>query len=174
MIFTEYTNDFWHKRKIYNYDLYSEFLPIATNIPQRHKTDFVVQGHIYFFQYIFNLIHPKIKILSLITHPHVVPKPVNLRSSLDHKLRYFWWNPRAFWPSIDSNATDTFKAQKGSKDQSMWAEWSGHISFRVESVFLEIPLRSLNTLSAARSAQNAHSSVIERAQCAATSENRCK
>ncbi len=23
---------------------------------------------------------------------------------------------RAFWPSIDSNATDTVKAQKGSKD----------------------------------------------------------
>ncbi len=25
-------------------------------------------------------------------------------------------NPRAFWPYIESNATDTFKAQKGSKD----------------------------------------------------------
>ncbi len=32
---------------------------------------------------------------------------------------------------------------------------SDHISFRAESVFLKIPLRSLNTLSAARSAQNA-------------------
>ncbi len=30
------------------------------------------------------------------------------------KLRYFWLNLRAF--SIDSNTTDTFKAQKGSKD----------------------------------------------------------
>ncbi len=29
---------------------------------------------------------------------------------------YFWWNPRAFWPCIDSNATDKFKTQKGSKD----------------------------------------------------------
>ncbi len=28
----------------------------------------------------------------------------------------FWWNPRDFWPSIDSNTTDTFKAQKCSKD----------------------------------------------------------
>ncbi len=28
----------------------------------------------------------------------------------------FWWNPRAFWPSIDNNATTTFKVQKGSKD----------------------------------------------------------
>ncbi len=32
-----------------------------------------------------------------------------------HKLRYFWWNPRAFWPCIDSNVTTTFNAQKGSK-----------------------------------------------------------
>ncbi len=31
---------------------------------------------------------------------------------------------------------------------------SDHISFRAESAFLKIPLRSLNTLSAARSAQN--------------------
>ncbi len=33
-------------------------------------------------------------------------------------------------------------------------ERSDHISFRAESVFLKIALRSLNTLSAARSAQN--------------------
>ncbi len=33
--------------------------------------------------------------------------------SSEHKLRYFWWNLRAFWPCIDSNATDMFKAQKG-------------------------------------------------------------
>ncbi len=31
-------------------------------------------------------------------------------------LLNFCWNPRAFWPCIDSNATDKFKAQKGSKD----------------------------------------------------------
>ncbi len=31
-------------------------------------------------------------------------------------LRYFWWNPRDFWPWIDNKATDTFKAQKGGKD----------------------------------------------------------
>ncbi len=30
----------------------------------------------------------------------------------EHKLRYFWWNPRAFWRFIVNNATDTFKAQK--------------------------------------------------------------
>ncbi len=35
-------------------------------------------------------------------------------SSSEHKLRYVWWNPRAFWTCIDSSATTTFKAQKGS------------------------------------------------------------
>ncbi len=48
--------------------------------------------------------------------------------------------------------------------QGMWAEWSasgagerssGHIPFQCNSVFLNIALRSLNTLSAARSTQNA-------------------
>ncbi len=34
----------------------------------------------------------------------------------EHKLRYICWNPRAFWPSIDSNVTTMFKAQKESKD----------------------------------------------------------
>ncbi len=29
--------------------------------------------------------------------------------------RYFWWSLRAFWHSIDSNGTTTFKTQKGSK-----------------------------------------------------------
>ncbi len=37
-------------------------------------------------------------------------------SSSEHKLRYFWWNPRALRHCTDRNATDTFKAQKGSKD----------------------------------------------------------
>ncbi len=46
MIFT-YPNDFWHKRKIYNFDPYNVFLAIATNIPKRLKTGFVVQGYIY-------------------------------------------------------------------------------------------------------------------------------
>ncbi len=43
MIFTYHPNDFWHKRKIYNFDPYSVF---ATNRPQRLKTGFVLQGHI--------------------------------------------------------------------------------------------------------------------------------
>ncbi len=40
------SNDFWHKRKIDNFDPYSVLLAIATKIPQRHKTGFVLQGHI--------------------------------------------------------------------------------------------------------------------------------
>ncbi len=31
----------------------------------------------------------------------------NLRSSSEHKLSYFWWNPRASWPCLDHNATET-------------------------------------------------------------------
>jgi len=34
------------------------------------------------------LVDPKIEFLSLSTHPHVVPNPQDLRSSLEHKLRY--------------------------------------------------------------------------------------
>ncbi len=41
------SNDFGHKRKIYNFDPYNVLLAIVTNIPQRLKTAFVVQGHIY-------------------------------------------------------------------------------------------------------------------------------
>ncbi len=54
-------NDFWHKRKINNFDPYNVFLAIATNIPQWLKTGFVVQGHthththtyIYIYIYIY-------------------------------------------------------------------------------------------------------------------------
>ncbi len=35
-----------HKRKNYNFDPYNVFLAIVTNIPQRLKTAFVLQGHI--------------------------------------------------------------------------------------------------------------------------------
>ncbi len=44
------------------------------------------------------IVHPNMKI----THPHVIPNLYDLHWSSEHKLRYFWWNPRAFWPSIDS------------------------------------------------------------------------
>ncbi len=43
-IFMEH--DFCHKRKIDNFDPCNVFLAIATNIPQRLKTAFVLQGHI--------------------------------------------------------------------------------------------------------------------------------
>ncbi len=35
------------KRKIDNFDPYNVFLAIATNVPKRLKTGFVVQGHIF-------------------------------------------------------------------------------------------------------------------------------
>ncbi len=47
--------------------------------------------------------------------PSCRSKPIR-PSFLFRTQRYFWWNSRAFWPCIVSNATDTFKAQKGSKD----------------------------------------------------------
>ncbi len=37
---------FLHKRKIDHFDPFNVFLAIATYIPQRFKTGFVVQGHI--------------------------------------------------------------------------------------------------------------------------------
>ncbi len=36
------------KRKINNFDPYNVFLAIATNIPQRLKTAFMLQGHIFY------------------------------------------------------------------------------------------------------------------------------
>ncbi len=46
---SKYPNDFWHKRQNYNFDPYNVFLAIATYIPQRLKTGFVVEGHICVF-----------------------------------------------------------------------------------------------------------------------------
>jgi len=39
------------------------------------------------------------KILSVITHPHVVPKMQDFCSSSENKLRYFWWNESWVNPS---------------------------------------------------------------------------
>ncbi len=36
---------------MYNFDPYNVFLAIATNIPQRLMTGFIVQGHIKAFQF---------------------------------------------------------------------------------------------------------------------------
>ncbi len=51
------------------------------------------------FRIFKGLVHPKMKMMSLITHPHVVPTPRDLRSSSEHKLRFFLLNQRALWPS---------------------------------------------------------------------------
>ncbi len=85
------------------------------------------------------LVQLKMKILSLIAHPRVVSNPWDLRSSLEHKLRYFWWNLRAFWPSIDSNVTDTFKAQKRSEDIVKivhWCQWFNHNCMKLKEYLL--------------------------------------
>ncbi len=39
------SNDFWHKRQIYNFDAYNVLLAISTNIPVLLMTAFVLQGH---------------------------------------------------------------------------------------------------------------------------------
>ncbi len=54
-----YPNDFWHKRKMDNFDSYNVLLSIATNIPVLLMTAFVLQGHIYNY-----LIFYLIKIIS--------------------------------------------------------------------------------------------------------------
>ncbi len=48
------SNDFWHKRKMYNFDPYNVLLSIATNIPVLLMTAFVGHGHKYdIFECIF-------------------------------------------------------------------------------------------------------------------------
>ncbi len=41
--------DFWHKRKIYNFDPFNVFLAVATNIPMLLMSGLVVQGHVLFY-----------------------------------------------------------------------------------------------------------------------------
>ncbi len=54
------------------------------------------------------------EILSLYTHTNDIPNMEDVRSSSEHKFRYFLWNTRAFWSCIDRNTTDMFKTKKGS------------------------------------------------------------
>jgi len=51
------------------------------------------------------LVDPEMNTMSLMTHPHVVTSPYDLRSSSDHSLRYFRFSPRAFCPSIENECT---------------------------------------------------------------------
>ncbi len=64
----------------------------------------VVDHHL--FKILKRFLHPKMKMLSLITYPHVVPNPYKLCSSSGHYSRYFGWNreacdctaaPHTFW-----------------------------------------------------------------------------
>ncbi len=54
------------------------------------------------------------------------------------QIKIFWWNPRAFWPCIDSNATDTFKAQKGCKDiiKIVCHQWFNRNVMKLRKYFL--------------------------------------
>ncbi len=63
-------------------------------------------------------------------------KPIRPSFISEYKLRCLWWSPRAFWPSIDSKATDTFKAQKGSKDIVMWHQWFNLNVMKLQECFL--------------------------------------
>ncbi len=71
MIFTLYSYVFCHKIQIYNFDPYNVCLAITTNIPQRLKTGFVVQGHILLF-YIKRFARYCWKKSNLLLAPHAV------------------------------------------------------------------------------------------------------
>ncbi len=66
---------------------------------KKENSTFIQQGCIK------GIVCPKMTLSFMIFH-----------SSLEKQIKIFWWNLRAFWPCTDSNTTDTFKAQKGSKD----------------------------------------------------------
>jgi len=49
------------------------------------------------------LVHPKMKIMSLMTLPHVMSSQARKTSvHLQNSLRYFRFSPRAFCPSIEN------------------------------------------------------------------------
>ncbi len=75
-------------------------------ITERILRTFVLVKLLVFAPLFKGIVHSKMKILSLITHPHVVPNQQDLRSSSECKLKYFCWNRRAIWHTIDSNATE--------------------------------------------------------------------
>ncbi len=45
------------------------------------------------------LLHPKMKILSLITYPQVFPNLKKLCSTSENNLRYFGWKTGGLWKS---------------------------------------------------------------------------
>ncbi len=58
----------------------------------------------------------------------------------EHKLRYFWWNLRAFWPCIDSNAklphSRHRKIVRTSIQLSMWHQWFNLIVYAMGILFV--------------------------------------
>ncbi len=87
---------------------YSKYFPVQTLFIKCKLTFPVVSNCIchvvlstMFYDILKGIVHPKkIEILSLITHPHVVPFLKDLRSSSEHESRYFWWNLRALLPTV--------------------------------------------------------------------------
>ncbi len=68
-----------------HFDPYNVFLAIATNIPPRLK----------------GIVHPKMKMLSLFTHPYVIPNLYECLCSAEHKGRYFKeCGKQQFWGTI--------------------------------------------------------------------------
>ncbi len=60
------------------------------------------------------LVNPKMKILSSITHPHVVPNPQDLRSS-STQIKMFLMKSESYRHAIDSNTTEMFPGLESSK-----------------------------------------------------------
>ncbi len=118
------------QRRVWNVDRHSAVMPQRNNILYifRRAFEILIRYHLLLCSWHVRCITTrdawytgqwyslKITILSFISHLHVVPNPWDLCSSSEYKLRYFLWNPRAFWPCIDSNGSTTFKAQEHSRD----------------------------------------------------------
>jgi len=77
------------------------------------------------------------KIKSLITHPHAVQTPEDLRSSSEHKWRYFWLNLRR--GSLLHKGIETWQPGKSMKKMfkySMWQQWLKYKFIKQREYFL--------------------------------------
>jgi len=71
---------------------------------------------VIFWTFLEGLVHQKLKMMSLMmTHPHIIPRPSDRRSSPEHSLRYFRFSQRAFYP-FKMYVRYTVLVQKGNKD----------------------------------------------------------
>ncbi len=83
------SNDFWHKRKMYNFDPYNVLLTIATNIPVLLMTASVLQGHIYKYINICRIIYKYyIKDYKNIIYVHICTY-LHSKMSVKIKMRYY-------------------------------------------------------------------------------------